>query len=587
MSRKFHTILGVLVWLLTGMAPVTAAALAPTPQGKLPDLTPVVVNAGQGSVEVRNIGNATADPSQLYVVCSTFVPGEKGGPCAAGLHLPGYIEKWNSLPFDIPALKPGASYRVRLFGKGVFQRKPENVYGMGITSDPLRKIAESNEKNNSARLTVSPPPKPRNAVGSGRLQVTVMMDGKPIKAAVDLLRPGQTAFEMPSILRRDRMKQTPFEASWHVGKYDLYIHSEVSSPMNMYMQSKALPIEIKKGQLLKKTLTIPSGRMRLSTTVEGKKAKNIKVTISGLHGEFTHFSALGSFKTPIDITVPAGQYKLEAKSVEEKQTQTAEVEIKAGSTINKTLNFDKLRIGYLKVNVLIKGKPVPIRFNWPWGFDANDFRAKAEGQLLVSNTGEPAQRLENRPPDKPIVLRAGEYDLKVHEVSIGGKDIEPIKGIVIREGETVEKTVEIRQPGRLNIKAQWAGQPYNIVACAEYHNPLNPQRLGGLMGGNGNVSRGGCLDPNVYLAASVSSPGRSDGDIAKNIYFRNGEPENAHGKRDEDQHFQTLEMAAGVYNLCVWPSGHPELKQTLKNVAITSAGITDRKLKFRWPGKKK
>ncbi len=51
--------------LLTGMLPAQA-------QDKLPDLIPMVVDANKGLVEVRNIGGATAESSQLVIVCSRF-----------------------------------------------------------------------------------------------------------------------------------------------------------------------------------------------------------------------------------------------------------------------------------------------------------------------------------------------------------------------------------------------------------------------------------------------------------------------------------------------------------------------------------
>lgn len=578
-----------LFWLIASLFVMASAALA---QEKLPDLTPVVVDANQGYVEVRNIGNAVSEPSQLYVVCSALYSG-KSSPCAAGLHLPGYIEKWNTLPFDIPALKPGGSYRVQMFGAGAFSQKPGNYYGMKITSDPLKKIAESNETNNYTRLDTTPDRGPQKVVSreerSGQLQLTVMMDGKPIKAAIVLTRPGQMSYEMPIIQRRERMKQTPFESSWPVGKYDLHIHSEVSVPVNIYMQSKAIPIEIKKGQLLKKSITIPSGRLQLGATVEGEVTSGIEVKLSTLQGVYKSFYGLGLLTAPLDVSLPAGQYKLEAKSVEQKQSRFANVEVKAGSTIKKSLNFDKLRVGFLKLNILMNGKPTPFEY----GFNMPSSDLLSDVHLSSSETGEPFVPLEPV-SNKPIKLREGVYDLKVHERTVGGKDVE-VKGITIREGETVEKTVELRRPGTLNIKARWVGQPYNIVACAAYHNPLNPQRLGALMGGSGGAYRGDCLDPYVHMSASVSSPGRSDGNIAKLVHLGLSMNMSSDEKENNGIYVQALDIEPGVYDLEVWPvaqgghivkGDHRKLKQTLKGVEITSGGITERKLKFRWPGKK-
>jgi len=122
-------------------------------QERLPDLIPVVINANQGSVEIQNIGHTVAKPSRVFVVCSVRDSG-KTKPCAEGLHLPGFIKKWNTLPFDIPALKPGAIHRIRVFGAGAFPHTP-GLHGMNIIVDPLKKVAESNESNNSTRLEIA------------------------------------------------------------------------------------------------------------------------------------------------------------------------------------------------------------------------------------------------------------------------------------------------------------------------------------------------------------------------------------------------------------------------------------------------
>jgi len=570
------------------MMPSTATA-----EERLPDLVPVVVNVNQGYVEVRNIGNAVAEPSQLYVVCSTIIASGKNEPCAAGLHLSGYIEKWNTLPFDIPALQPGSSYPLHLFGSGFFPRQSSISYGMKLAADPLKHIAESNEINNYTRLDIKRKHVIRK-IERGQLQVKVLMNGVPIKAAIILTAPGQTAHEMPLVQRRVRMKQTPFEASWPIGKYDLYIHSEVSSPVNVYMQSKAIPIEIKKGKRLEKSVTIPSGRLQLGTTIEGKKTTGMKVKISTLQGDFKYFYGMGLLKVPLDVSLPAGQYKLEAKSVEQKQSQFANVEIKASRTINKSLNFNKLRIGYLKLNVLMGGKTIPFEY----GFNSPARDLLSDVSLSSSETGKPFVPLE-AVRNKPIKLREGVYDLKVHERTVGGKDI-VIKRITIREGETIEKTVAIRQAGELHITARWTHQPLNIIACAAYYNPVNFNRLGALMGGgsgSGGRSRGGCLDPNAYLQASISSPGRSDGDIAKRVHLKSISGKNSAGKIDDDVRIQAIDIEPGIYDIVVWPSivwprtrgDHRNLKQTLKGILITAGEITQKKkkLKFRWPGKKK
>jgi len=117
---------------------------------KMPDLIPVVTNVNQGSVQVRNIGNATAGASKLFVVCSVL-SGGRSIPCATGLHLPNYDAAHNTLMYRIPALRPGARHGLRLFGPRALPRRP-GIYGMKLFADGERRIAESNERNNVSRL---------------------------------------------------------------------------------------------------------------------------------------------------------------------------------------------------------------------------------------------------------------------------------------------------------------------------------------------------------------------------------------------------------------------------------------------------
>ena len=577
------------VWCL--MACLFVMVSTATAQERMPDLTPVVVDANKGSIEIRNIGETVAAASQIFVVCSVIRSG-RSTPCAAGLHLPGYIAKWNTLPIDIPALQPGGSYLIHLFGAGAFPRQA-GIYGMKITADPRKHIAESIESNNYARLnTTIRGGSGKEVASSGLLQVKVLMDGKPVKSAIVITRPGkqsQVVLQTESIPgERDRhMKQTPFEVALPVGKYDLYVHTELSSPLKIYMQMNAVPIVIKKGERLEKSVTIPSGRIRLSTTVEGNNAAGMKVDIQGsgrFNNNFQYLSSHGVLETPVDVSVPVGKYRLSAQSAKEKQTQTANVEIKSGSTIKKSLNFDKLHAGYLKLSVLMDGKPIPFEFGWTSaarGFLSDEY-------LFSSETGEPVAPLGGSSA-QPMKLRVGVYDIKIHEHAVGGKDI-VIKGIVVREGETVEKIVEIHQPGSLNIMARWTHQPLNIVACAKYHNPINLNRLGALMGGgsgSGSRARGDCLSPEVRLRASVSSPGRSDGDIARFNFLKGSTNKNTDGQIAVGEYIETIEFNAGVYDVAVWPVDHRELEQILKGVEIAPGGVIQRKLEFRWPGKKK
>ncbi len=577
MIQKLKAIVCTMICYMVGAVSIAVA------QDKMPDLVPVVINASQGIVEVRNIGNAVAKPSRVFVICSRVPPKSKHSvSCAKGLRLPSYIAKWNALAFDLPVLQPGGKYLLHMFGSDSFPHRP-GIYGMKISTDPLKHIAESNELNNYTRLDTSLDYATQKE-GLGLLQLTVLMDGKPVKAAIVATRPRQqTLLIMPSAERKRQMKQTPFEVSLPVGKYDLYVHAEPVSPLKIYMQMNALPIVIKKGKRLEKTVTIPSGRMQLSTSVDGKKMTGIKVDISGFYNNFKYFSAQGTLKTPVDISIPAGKYRLKAWSAEAKQTQTVNVDIKTGSTLKHALNFDKLRTGYLKLSLLMDGRPIPFEI----GRHSHTRGFLYDASLFFSDTGEPAVSLTPAYV-QPVKLRVGIYDVKIHEHAVGGKDI-VIKRAAIREGETVEKTVEIAQPGELNIMASWTHQPFNLIACAEYHNPINFNRLGALMGGGsgaGARSRGDCFSPEVGLEASISSPGRSDGNIAKSVYPRWKTNKSTDGNITARRDIESIKFNAGVYDVVVWPVGHRELKQTLKGIEIKPGGAIQRKLEFRWPGKK-
>ncbi len=403
----------VLMVCMTGAATMAAAS------SKLPDLVPAVVNINDGLVEVRNAGEVAAKPSQVFVNCSRIFHG-KTTPCGAGLQLPGYIEKWNVMAYDVPALQPGEHYLFHVFGSGAFPYRP-GAYGMAITADALRHIAESSESNNDTRL------------------------------------------------------DTVIEAGKSSSKY-------------------------------------ASGKLRNHAT-----------------------------------------------------------DAKEG-------------VGLLHLRILMEGKPIPFEIGWTSparGFLSDEYLFSSEtGEAVTPLTGTYVQ---------PMKLRAGAYDLKVRLRAVGSKDI-VIKRVVIRNGETVAKTVDFHQPGVLNIMARWIHQPINVIACAEYYNPINPGRLGALMGGGsgaGGRSRGDCLDPNVYLAVLISSPGRSDGDVARLDGLKSKTNKNADGKIAVGENIEAIKIEAGVYDIAFWPVGHRELQQTLKGIEIASGETTEKKLEFRWPEKKK
>lgn len=143
--RQGQTVSKTIFFSAVGTIVVTPA------QRNMPDLVVKVVDAGKGTVGILNIGNGKAKTSDLSVVCSTFRSSKHVRHCAKGLHLPNYHAKHNTLVYPIPALSPGASYTVQLFGPGALPRQP-GVYGMKLLIDLSRQITESNESNNYSRL---------------------------------------------------------------------------------------------------------------------------------------------------------------------------------------------------------------------------------------------------------------------------------------------------------------------------------------------------------------------------------------------------------------------------------------------------
>jgi len=89
------------------------------------------------------------------------------------------------------------------------------------------------------------------------------------------------------------------------------------------------------------------------------------------------------------------------------------------------------------------------------------------------------------------------------------------------------------------------------------------------------------------ISLSISSPGRSDGNVARMDGLISKVNKNPDGKIAVGENIEFIDIEAGVYDIGLWPVGHRELEQTLKGVEITSGGMTERKLEFRWPGKKK
>jgi len=248
----------------------------------------------------------------------------------------------------------------------------------------------------------------------------------------------------------------------------------------------------------------------------------------------------------------------------------ARTEVAVGQTREPTAVPDQAPAGTLKINLLLDGRPVAPR----------DFNHHAAVTVFAAGTASRVRPLSGG-YGYPSVLPSGTYDVVVRLRALGAGE-RKFSDIRIDGGNTIVRQVDIPRTGTLKITARWTDQPLNIVACARYYNPFNPARWGALMGGH-SVSRGKCLSPAVYLTAWISSPGRSDGNIARISAARSGSASNS----DPIVDFSNITLVAGIYDISLWPIGRRELAQTLAGVTIAPGELLHKELEFRWPEAKK
>lgn len=573
--KQLLALVCVLAVYMSGATIIAAAG------GKLPDLVPVVVNAEEGLIEVRNLGEAVAKPSQVYVNCSRIF-GSKSAPCGEGLQLPDYIEKWNVLPYDIPALQPGERYLFHVFGSGAFPHLL-GAYGMSITADPLKHIAESSESNNHTRLDTAPEtgiPSPALYVdllpaqilsagkGKGLLQLKVLMAGRLIEAAVLVMQPGR--HDQPVLQTKSRrsdsyehMKQTPFDVALPAGRYDLYVQARVS-PLQVYMQTVALPIVIKTGKRLEKTVIIPSGRLRISSVINGVNIAGMSADISGgaaykyKPSGFDGYSIYKSLKTPFDIDVPPGKYKVKVRNPETRQVQNIDVFVKENSAVEKSLVFNKFHAGFLKVNLLVDGKKIP----------AKDFYKYAALTITSMTT---SKQIKSSLGDRER-LASGDYDIVIHELAWGGSDTR-LTGIKISDDKTTERTLVLQQPGELQLISRWQINKLEQAGCA-IMKPVVAAAVvpiytylymrGEKMDLGEHNDRAKC-DPYVNpLLVTYTRLDKESNHISQ--------PDNVYSVEYPAMktRIAAIRLVPGRYDLKLWPLKHKELQKTLKNIKVES-----------------
>lgn len=351
-------------------------------QSRLPDLVPVVVNASQGTVEVRNIGDAVARPSQVFVVCSVRRSGQRSTPCASGLHLPGFIEKWNTLPYDIPALQPGAKYLLHLFGSDAFPRRP-GVYGINIIIDPRKYIAESNEQNNDVHLgTVI-----QSATGS--LKIVVQDDRhNDIAPFSYFIRKHGDQRNYAGQLAHGEQQTSPLEISLPEGQYDLHVTRQLSfmNPrtrsvhnINQAMSQRLLGndvqqtiagIQVKEGLVVEQNVIfkhIEPGFLKLRVRRDGQAAKaHLDIGLPAENNSRILDSYQAMFNSPLQLTLAPGRYVLHVWPLDEKGSSSVqgagygsknvEITIHAGKTVEKILAFVQQEKGTLVLTVQVNGR---------------------------------------------------------------------------------------------------------------------------------------------------------------------------------------------------------------------------------------
>jgi len=222
-------------------------------QEKWLDLMPVVIDADQGKIEVRNTGTAASEASQIAVVCSVSLSG-KSTPCG-GRHS----------GFDIPTLQPGGSYSINLFGAGAIPRK-KGTYTIKITVDPYNRIAEINEANNVVSLVLEDATEKMLALKemqAGRLKLNALVDGHK-KADKYFYRYASVTITSASTFKS--VEPLPGSMGSYVtvlpsGTYDVLIHEHAWGNPDTH-----LTVKIADGQTVEKTITTREpGELQLIT----------------------------------------------------------------------------------------------------------------------------------------------------------------------------------------------------------------------------------------------------------------------------------------------------------------------------------
>ncbi len=417
----------------------------------------------------------------------------------------------------------------------------------------------------------------------GLLRLRVLMDGKPVKAAIKVARSdsGKVILQTESVHGQNgrHMQQTPFEVSLPAGKYNLYVSIEpdtvLESPLKAYIQTKALPIVIKNSERLGKTLTIPIAHLHLSASVGAKDAAGVKVEMSGSNSDFRYFMISGTVEAPFDDTLPAGKYRYTAWHYPSRQSQSAYIDLVAGKKSEKMLAFEKMHVGRLKLSVLMDGKIVPDK----------DFYKYASVKITSASTSKQVNPLPGGMGRYLTVLPSGTYDVQIHEKAWGNADIH-LTGIKISDDETMERTITLQRPGELQLVSLWKTSKFNEAECAVIK-PLVTAMVIPIyaylyltdthlaLGNSDNIAM--CYpDINPMVVTYTRRDKKTNHSTAPNKVYSDEFP-------TMKTRVAAIRLVPGMYDFSLWPLKHKELQTTLKNIKIEADKAVLKELVFKRP----
>jgi len=226
------------------------------------------------------------------------------------------------------------------------------------------------------------------------------------------------------------------------GVYDIKVRDD-SVPEKPEVNVKGL--EVKAGETLERTVEFAGeGFLEVSPVKEGKQfAAWVYIHRSGEKKHLTYKDS--TEKRPASFKLLPGVYDIKARddSVPEKpEVNVKGVEVKAGETLEKIVEF--AGEGFLEVSPVKAGKL---------------FRA----WVYIHRSGEKKHltykdSTEKRPAS--FKLLPGVYDIKVRDDSVPEKPEVNVKGLEVKTGETLERTVEFTEEGFLEVSPVKEGKQF-------------------------------------------------------------------------------------------------------------------------------